>query len=166
MRGIHWRSQRMRHSETVVAVFLGLDLAEQRFMNLWFHQRVYYVCKIESACVRDVNPKPGPGRRRHLGLQALLSFAASTKCCITSLHVAVVKLDPYDTRPYGTPEECHRDQKLHYNFGGLIFFVFPAALFPEAAFLPVVPDLLPAAWPLRCFALASGFPCSTRRQRH
>ena len=108
----------------------------------------------------------GPGRRRHLGLQALLSFAASTKCCITSLHVAVVKLDPYDTRPYGTPEECHRDQKLHYNFGGLIFFVFPAALFPEAAFLPAVPDLLPAAWPLRCFALASGFPCLTRRQRH
>ena len=53
MRGIHWRSQRMRHSETVVAVFLGLDLAEQRFMNLWFHKRVYYVCKIESACVRD-----------------------------------------------------------------------------------------------------------------
>ena len=61
VRGDAWYplAQRLRHSETVVAVFLGLDLAEQRFMNLWFHKRVYYVCKIESACVRDVNPKPG-----------------------------------------------------------------------------------------------------------
>ena len=61
VRGDAWYplAQRLRHSETVVAVFLGLDLAEHRFMNLWFHKRVYYVCKIESACVRDVNPKPG-----------------------------------------------------------------------------------------------------------